>query len=202
MFYFILPYLPLPLYCISNASHFPHTKGTMQKVQNMVHLPGYTSAMSGDWVRDWNPLVYYTYWERAHLQQKADAWDISIRRVPWHFIEFPLWIVHLYKARGLALLRKMVLEHFTGLKWAVKTRSINTISWIFLPKIKLNSKNPKLASSSCTQMRIFVSMPLSMQKASANAVTHGAIMKRRLHWQFSCRRLDWCYTIQLGSSLN
>ena len=27
-------------------------------------------------------------------------------------------------------------------------------------------------------MRIFVRMPLSMQKASANAVTHGAIIKK------------------------
>ena len=33
-----------------------------------------------------------------------------------HFIEFALWIVPLYEARGLALLRKMVLENFTGLK--------------------------------------------------------------------------------------
>ena len=33
-----------------------------------------------------------------------------------HFIEFTLWIVPLYEARGLALLWKMVLESFTELK--------------------------------------------------------------------------------------
>ena len=33
-----------------------------------------------------------------------------------HFIEFALWIVQLYEARGLALLWKMVLGNFTGLK--------------------------------------------------------------------------------------
>ena len=71
-----------------------------------------------------------------------------------------------------------------------------------LPTIKLNSLTPILASSSCTHMRIFVSTPLSMQKASANAVTQGAVMKRRLQRQFSFCRLDWCYTIQLASSLN
>ena len=37
--------------------------------------------------------------------------DISIRRVPGAFHRVPL-----YEARGLALLLKTVLEHFTGLK--------------------------------------------------------------------------------------
>ena len=56
--------------------------------------------------------------------------------------------------------------------------------------------------SSCTHMRIFVSTPLSMQKASTNAVTQGTLMKRRLHRQFSFCRLDWCNIIQWASSLN
>ena len=51
-------------------------------------------------------------------------------------------------------------------------------------------------------MRIFKGTPLSMQKASANAVTQGAVMKRRQHRQFSFCHLDWCYTIPLASSLN
>ena len=38
-------------------------------------------------------------------------------------------------------------------------------------------------------------------KAFANAVTQGAVIKRRLHRQFSFRRLDWCYTIKLLASL-
>ena len=86
-----------------------------------------------------------------------------------HFIEFALWIVPLYEARGLALLWIMILENCTGLKCAMKTRSINTIDWIFLPKIKLNGETPILASSSCRLMHIFIclSTPLSMQKASA-----------------------------------
>ena len=41
-----------------------------------------------------------------------------------------------------------------------------------------------------------------MQKAPANAVTQGAVMKKSQHLQFSFCRLDWCYTIQLASSLN
>ena len=42
------------------------------------------------------------------MQQKAVAWAIRIRRAKWHFIEFALWIVPLYEAMGLAILRKMV----------------------------------------------------------------------------------------------
>ena len=58
------------------------------------------------------------------------------------------------------------LEHFTGLKRVVKTRSINTINWIFLPKIKLYSLNHILASSNCMHMRISVQLStlLSLQK--------------------------------------
>ena len=184
---------------ISNAAHFLGTKGTIQNVKIWYIF----ARLSPRHVSGLDASLKYTYWERAHLQQKVDAWDISIRRFPGHFIKFPLWIVSLYEARGLMFLQNMVLEHFTGLKWAVKIRSINTINWIFLPKFKLNSYNPILALSSCTHMRIlFISTPLSMQKAFANAVTHSTVMKRHLHRQLLFRHLDWCYTIKLSASLN
>ena len=56
MFYFILPYLPLPLYCISNAAHFPHTKGTMQKLKTMYICPTIPLPCQGVW------CVIKTHW--------------------------------------------------------------------------------------------------------------------------------------------
>ena len=162
MFYFILPYLPLYIKCCT----FPHTKGTKQKVKPWYICPAIPLPCQGIGCvvkTDWHIILI----GREPTCSRKLMLEISVSGAfLGHFIEFPLWKFPLYEARGLALLREMLLEHFTGLKWPVKTHSINTINRIFLPKIKLNSKNPILASSSCTHMRIFVSTPLSMQKAS------------------------------------
>ena len=133
MFYFILPYLTLYINCPT----FTHTKGKMQKVKTWFICP----AISPPCQRI--VCVVKTEWYiiligRAHLQQKADAWDIRISRIPRAFYRVrtldspPLW------SQGFSPFVENGLREFLRAKWAMKTRSINTINWIFLPKIKLN----------------------------------------------------------------
>ena len=51
---------------------FPALREQCKKLKHGT-FAGYTPAMSRDWLCGEIRLVYYTYWERAHLQQKSDA---------------------------------------------------------------------------------------------------------------------------------
>ena len=94
MFYFILPIW----LCISNATHFPCTNGTMQKVKIWYICPAIPWPCQGIGcvvITDWYIILIGR--ELTCSRKKAEAWDISTRRVPGHFIEFPLWIVSYMK---------------------------------------------------------------------------------------------------------
>ena len=69
---------------------------------------------------------------------KAHASDAFLT----HFIEYTLWKGSAdtlpILSQGFGPIAENGFKHFTGLKCALKTRNINTINSIFLPKIKLN----------------------------------------------------------------
>ena len=104
MFYFILPYLPLYINCPT----FTHTKGTMQKVKSWFIC----SAISPPCKRivcvvktDWYIILIgreLTCSRKLMLEIKGSG------AFQGHFLEFALWMVPLYEAMCLALLRKMV----------------------------------------------------------------------------------------------
>ena len=48
--------------------------------------------------------------------------------------------------------KKMVSEHFTGLKWALKTHKLTLLAAFFLPKPKLNTLRPY----TCAELHIYI----------------------------------------------
>ena len=67
---------------------YPALRGQCKKLKHGTFARLYPHHVRGlgAWLK---PAGIFYYWERAHLQQKADASDISIRRVPGAFLRVP-----------------------------------------------------------------------------------------------------------------